>query len=135
MVSRTSHSEVFLLKGVLRIYSKFTGEHPCRSGISIQLLSNFIEIALRHGCSPVTLLHIFRTLFLRTPLDSCICVYFTISAKHNACPKNGEKETVDNYRPVSVLPIFEKIFEKLLFSFLMDFFGTNNMLSANQSGF
>ena len=54
-----------------------------------------------------------------------------ISAKHNACPKNGEKETVDNYRPVSVLPIFEKIFEKLLFSFLMDFFGTNNMLSAN----
>ena len=25
--------------------------------------SNFIEIALWHGCSPVILLHIFRTLF------------------------------------------------------------------------
>ena len=25
--------------------------------------SNFIEIALRHGCSPVNLLHIFRTSF------------------------------------------------------------------------
>ena len=25
--------------------------------------SNFIEITLRHGCSPVDLLHIFRTLF------------------------------------------------------------------------
>ena len=25
--------------------------------------SNFIEITLRHGCSPVNLLHIFRTLF------------------------------------------------------------------------
>ena len=24
-------------------------------------ISNFIEIALRHGCSPVNLLHIFRT--------------------------------------------------------------------------
>ena len=25
--------------------------------------SNFIEIALQHGCSPVNLLHIFRTPF------------------------------------------------------------------------
>ena len=37
---------------------KFTGEHPCRSAISIKLLCNF-----RHGCSPVNLLHIFRTSF------------------------------------------------------------------------
>ena len=28
-----------------------------------QIYSNFIEIALRHGCSPVNLLHIFRTPF------------------------------------------------------------------------
>ena len=28
-----------------------------------KLHSNFIEIALRHGCSPVNLLHIFRTPF------------------------------------------------------------------------
>ena len=28
--------------------------------------SNFIEIALPHGCSPVHLLHIFRTPFLRS---------------------------------------------------------------------
>ena len=33
--------------------------------ISIKLQSNFIEIALRHGCSPVNLLHIFRTAFPR----------------------------------------------------------------------
>ena len=26
---------------------------------------DFIEIALRHGCSPVNLLHISRTLFLK----------------------------------------------------------------------
>ena len=35
---------MFLGKSVLKICSKFTGEHPCRS-----------------GCSPVNLLHIFRT--------------------------------------------------------------------------
>ena len=28
-----------------------------------QLICNFIEIALRHGCSPVNLLHIFKTPF------------------------------------------------------------------------
>ena len=60
---RSSHPEVFLGKGVLKIYSKSTGEHPCRSAISIKLQSNFIEIALRDGCSPVNLLHIFRTYF------------------------------------------------------------------------
>ena len=61
--NRSSHPEVFLRKGVLKICSKFTGEHPRRSAISIKLLCNFIEITLRHGCSPVNLLHNFRTLF------------------------------------------------------------------------
>ena len=36
---------------------------PCQSTFSIKLLCNFIEIALRHGCSPVNVLHILRTPF------------------------------------------------------------------------
>ena len=40
-------------------------EHPCRSVISIKLQSNFNEITLRHGCSLVNLLHIFRVPFLK----------------------------------------------------------------------
>ena len=60
---RSSHPEVFLGRSVLKICSKFIGEHPCRSAISIKLQSNFIEITLRHGCSPVNLLHIFRKPF------------------------------------------------------------------------
>ena len=62
---RSNHPDVFLEKGVLRICSKFTGEHPCRSAISIKLQSNFIEITLQHGCSPVNSLHIFRTPFTK----------------------------------------------------------------------
>ena len=53
---RSSRPEVFLRKGVLKICSKFTGEHPCQSVISIKLLCNFIEITLRHECFPVNLL-------------------------------------------------------------------------------
>ena len=63
-IIRSSHLEVFLGKGVLKICNKFTGEHPCRSVISINLLCNFIKIALRRRCSPANLLHIFRTPFL-----------------------------------------------------------------------
>ena len=54
---------MFLGKGVLKICNLFTVEHLCRSVILIKLQSNFIEIALRHGCSHVNLLHIFRTPF------------------------------------------------------------------------
>ena len=50
-------------KSVLKIGSKFIGEHPCRSVILIKMQSNFIEITLRHGCSPVNLLHVFRAPF------------------------------------------------------------------------
>ena len=44
---RSSGPEVFLGKGVLKICSKFTGDRPCESAISIKLL------------------HIFRTTFLK----------------------------------------------------------------------
>ena len=53
---------VFLGKGVLKICIKYTAKHPCWRVISIKLQSNFIEITLQHGCSPVNFLHIFRTL-------------------------------------------------------------------------
>ena len=62
-MNRSSPSEVLLRKRVLKICSKFTGQHPRRSVISIKLLCNFIEIALWHRCCPVNLLYIFRTLF------------------------------------------------------------------------
>ena len=60
---RSSLPEVFLGKGALKYAAKFTGEHPCRSVISIKFQNNFIEITLQHGCSSVDLLHIFRTTF------------------------------------------------------------------------
>ena len=53
----SSLPEVFLGKRVLKVCSKFTGENPVKS------LCNFTEITLRHECSPVDLLHIFRTPF------------------------------------------------------------------------
>ena len=48
-------------RGVLKICSKFTREHPMRKWG----LNKFIEITLRYECSPVNLLNIFRTPFPR----------------------------------------------------------------------
>ena len=56
---------MFLVKGVRKLCSKFTGEHSCRNVISTKLRSNFIEATLRHRCSPVNLLHIFITPFTK----------------------------------------------------------------------
>ena len=40
---RSSPPEVFLSKGVLKMHSKFSREHPCRSVISIKLLCTFFK--------------------------------------------------------------------------------------------
>ena len=66
--------EVFFGKDALKICSKIIGKQPCRSVISVKLQSNFIEIALRRGYSPVNLLHFFKIFFLKTPLDSCFFI-------------------------------------------------------------
>ena len=52
-----------LIKRCSEICSKFTGVYTCWSVISKKLQSNFTEITLQDGCSPVNLLHIFRTPF------------------------------------------------------------------------
>ena len=73
---RSSPLEVFLGKVILKICSKFTGEHPCQSMISIKLLCNFIEITFQDGFSLVDLLHISEHLFIRTPMNGYFWILF-----------------------------------------------------------
>ena len=92
-IDRSSHSEVFLRKGILKIYSKFTGQHPYRSVISIKLQSNFIEITLRYECSPANLLHFFGKTFLKNSSGRLLLqwILFQIDFKHelNICSVNN----------------------------------------------
>ena len=69
-----SPPQVFLGKGVLEICSKFAGEYPCWAVILIKLLCYFIEITLRHGCSPVNVPHIPRTSFYRNTYRGLLLV-------------------------------------------------------------
>ena len=54
------HSIVILIKGYSGNMQRIYRRTPMLKLISIKLLCNFNEIILRHGCSPVNLLHIFR---------------------------------------------------------------------------
>ena len=49
--------------------------------------------------------------------------------------KSDDKKIVSNYRPISVLPAFSKILEKLVYNRLLDFINQHNLLSKNQYGF
>ena len=49
--------------------------------------------------------------------------------------KKGDKRHLENYRPVSILPIFGKIFEKVIYSRLYSFLSTNCVISNTQFGF
>ena len=57
--------------------------------------------------------------------------------KANVIPlhKKDDKDILNNYRPVSILPIASKIFERIIFKNVYNFFHTNKLLTNHQSGF
>ena len=57
--------------------------------------------------------------------------------KANVVPihKKGDKQTLENYRPVSLLSICGKILERLMFKEMFNFFIENKLIPSNQSGF
>ena len=57
--------------------------------------------------------------------------------KANIVPtyKKGDKQTLENYRPVSLLRICGKILERLLFNVMFNFVIENKLISSSQSGF
>ena len=93
-------------------------------GISIRMLK-LCQISI---CKP--LLIIFRTCMRRGKFP-------TDWKKANIVPihKKSDKQTLKNYRPISLLPVCGKIFERLLYNKLYSFLDSNSLLSPNQSGF
>ena len=49
--------------------------------------------------------------------------------------KKGDRQILKNYQPISLIPIAGKIFERLLYDRMFEFFIENNLISKNQSGF
>ena len=49
--------------------------------------------------------------------------------------KSGELDNVDNYRPISSLPVLSKLFERLTLNRMLSFVYAKNILSPSQFGF
>ena len=49
--------------------------------------------------------------------------------------KKNDPQKVNNYRPISLLCIISKVFEKCIYKYLHNFILDNNLLSSHQSGF
>ena len=49
--------------------------------------------------------------------------------------KKCDKKLINNYRPISVLPVISKVFETVLFDQLTEYFTNNNLFSSQQYGF
>ena len=50
----------------------------------VALLCNFVEIAVRHGCSPVNLMHIFRTPFSKNISGWLVLLHVSLTGRFEA---------------------------------------------------
>ena len=49
--------------------------------------------------------------------------------------KSEDRYSINNDRPISILPFFPKLVERLIYNQLLDYVNANNILSPNQFGF
>jgi len=56
-------------------------------------------------------------------------------AKISPVFKKGDRQSVQNYRPIAVLSVFSKILEKIMYNRLYSFLNKFNILSDKQNGF
>ena len=91
---------------------------------------------------PVNLLKLIADLII-TPLTKIISQSFTTGVFPDALKiskvipihKGNSPEEINNYRPISLLSIFDKIIEKIVHKRLYNFLEQNNVLYINQFGF
>lgn len=49
--------------------------------------------------------------------------------------KKGDKNKIENCRPISILPVFSKIVEKVIYNRIINFLNKHNLMFENQNGF
>ena len=77
----------------------------------------------------------FLSVYFRSAFEVGVFPQIFKTAKVIPIHKKGPKDTLSNYRPISLLPILSKVFEKLIKNNFMDFFNKHRIFFKNQYGF
>lgn len=93
-----------------------------------RLKPEIIKSISEYISAPLT--HIFNLCFEQSTFPNEL-------KKANITPihKSGDPSILSNFRPISVLPVFSKVLERLLHTRLVKYFDDKNILSDNQFGF
>ena len=113
---------------------------PCNSDEIEQTIKSFqgdkasdISISILKRCSPFISCHLSR--FLNSFMESGVFPNILKIGKVTPVFKKGDPQLFDNYRPISILPIFGKIFEKIIYCRLYSFFTSQMVIYDKQFGF
>ena len=118
IIAHISHEEVMTIINALP--NKSTGP----TSIPLRLLKDVADLIITPLC------HIINLSFTSGIFPDILKV-----SKVVAIHKGGSTEEVNNFRPISLLSIFDKIIEKLMHKRLYDFFEEHNILYKFQFGF
>ena len=110
-----------VLEAAIKLKAKLSSGHD---NISTKLIKETINQTLQ----PIT--HIINKSFETgvVPHDMKIAMVIPIF-------KAGDNTLMKNYRPVSLLPAFSKLLERIMYNKLMGFLNSNNILYQHQYGF
>ena len=109
---------------VLELIKKLPVKGSGPSSIPLDLLKVVADIIVFPLC------YILNVSFSTGVFPECLKV-----AKVLALHKGGSTEELNNFRPISLLSIFDKIIEKLMHKRLCAFLDEHNVLNRNQFGF
>ena len=109
----------------------------------IKIIRN-LNVHIAHGHDDISIRmikicdkSILKPLILLSENSTKSSYYPDIWKKSNIIPvhKKNDKQLVNNYRPISLLHISGKIFEKIIFNRIYNFISEETLLNHNQSGF
>ena len=122
-----SETALFLGKGALKIFNKFTREHPCRSVISIKLQRNFAEVKARQGCSPVKAASnaVWQSKFAFLKIVSCW--QNLENTQHNSLIKRLCNRLSCNFKP----PIMHVVVSDDVVSYIFAWYPASAFLNTN----
>ena len=125
-----SSSNSFFFENILptEVYNTLCSLKNSKSPGPDLISSYVVKLSKDYICEPLCFLYNM----------SVLCGSFPSSLKiSKVIPlfKKGNKHDVNNYRPITLSPIFSKVFEKIVFSRMIHFIESNNLLYEFQYGF